>query len=297
MNRRRGSGEPRPPRIRWPTVRLPRRPLIPPSRPKDGVHFVHYLPRYVAGPGGRRPASPVDRSSEPAWERPAWHRSGAAHGPASRVRPGDTIWLFAQLHSRWGTLPPALDARIDVEAVTLLAGERRFVASRTSRWFPLTDSTAVLRALRTRRRDGASQALWRSFPAPVGAALRRMRTLDDAAELARWEASIDERGYDFVSYRLKDGTRPAFELVRRLVTAGRAVFWDRWSLPRRLAEGRETVADEVLERHLLRLLHGARRVWGVESPLYGDVDSYSAREREAAAARGTYQPWDPPAPH
>ena len=46
------------------------------------------------------------------YDRPKY-RQRMYSGVASRVGVGDTIWLFSQLSSPWGSLPPALDGKIE----------------------------------------------------------------------------------------------------------------------------------------------------------------------------------------
>jgi hypothetical protein len=65
-------------------------------------------------------------------------------------------------------------------------------------------------------------------------------------------------------------------------------FLDRWSLPRRLAERREIVADPALDEHLMKKLEKSAYVWGIESEKYSVADSYSAKERFRAMELGTY---------
>src|SRR3989337_1472456 len=105
-----------------------------------------------------------------------------------------------------------------------------------------------------------------------------MRELTEPALLVELEHRLDITPRDFISYRLIDGTRLACEKAFQLVKEGRAVFWDRWSLPRRLAERREFLNDETLDSHLQRVMSQCRIVWGIRTAKYGDPDSYSARE-------------------
>ena len=94
---------------------------------------------------------------------------------------------------------------------------------------------------------------------------------------------------NFISYRIADGTQQAFEKVQELLKRGNKVFWDRWCLPRRLAERRECVNDKALDAQLMSHLQMASVVWGIESPLYADVESYAQKECAAARELGTYK--------
>lgn len=230
------------------------------------------------------------------FERPQYHITRAVNGPAAEINEGDTIWLIGQLYSPWGKLPPAVDARIDVgERLELkdnngnLAGFR-YEAAPASRWFPLADVSTALDSLRTRRQDGKAEPLRKKPAQPIGQLLQRIRKLESGEPLIDWENALDENSFDFVSYRILDGTRAAFEKVKSLVDAGKAVFWDRWSLPRRLAERREFLSDEALEKYIEEQLKRAKIVWAINSPLYGKEESYSAREMLLGQKLGTYRP-------
>jgi hypothetical protein len=96
----------------------------------------------------------------------------------------------------------------------------------------------------------------------------------------------------FVSYRISDGSRGAFRKVHDLIEQGKVVFWDRWSLPRRLAERREIDPDpyfrRTLDEYLLEKLEKSAHVWGIESKKYSAEGSYSEKERSRAMKLGTY---------
>jgi hypothetical protein len=120
-----------------------------------------------------------------------------------------------------------------------------------------------------------------------------MRRLSSGDRFLVWESELNQRGFEFVSYRLCDGTPGAFTKVKCIVEAGRSVFWDRWSLPRRLAERREYLSDKALEAYIHKQLRRAAIVWGVASPLYGETDSYSAREMTLAKKLGIFVQFNP----
>lgn len=231
---------------------------------------------------------------EPAgFARPEYHVTRAANGPAAAVRPGDSIWLVAQLYTPWGKLPAALDARIDVSTV----GPRhrgsgfRYAAAEGSRWFPLADVAGVLVRLESLRLDGTTQPVVKDLSRPIGRYLQRMRCLTSAAPLRVWEEQLSSSGVHFISYRIADGTRAAFQLAHELSGAGVPFFWDRWSLPRRLAERREVVGESALDGRIEDYIRRAEVVWGVETPLYRQSGSYAERERQLASNLGTYRRW------
>jgi len=236
---------------------------------------------------------------------------------AARVKVGDTIWIFSQLRTPWDTppatkgtrsavaLPAALDAKIVVAKIRHLCSPRyhqsptfKYYAGKGSRWFPLFDCSKVISRLRTIDSKRVTKIDTNRRPLPhlckknqqIGNALQSMRQLADGRPLLDLEAQFSKRGFDFVSYRLKDGTRSALMQVRRLIREGRPVFWDRWSLPRGMAERRETQSPKVLNPHILKALNRHIRrsiqnsctVWGIQSDLYAQRGSYSRREKQQA---------------
>jgi len=258
------------------------------------MHFVHYVTRRVTvshHTSANKPWFAKRQQQEAGFQRPEFHVTRAEAGAAALAGRGDTIWLFSQLRSPWGSLPPALDARIEIAGVKgRTGGGREFLAGRRSRWFPLADASVLLENLRTASKSGGTRRLWSDPDLPVGHALQSMRLLSGEHQLLDWQRKLDERPLQFVSYRLKDGTRSAFAHIQNLI-AGRAaaIFWDRWCLPRRLAERREIVADAALDAYLLRVLAKSERVWGIQSPLYDAPGSYSSRERKLAHSLGTFR--------
>lgn len=231
---------------------------------------------------------------------PEFHTAPTNAGAAANIRDRDTIWLFSQLTGPWGALPPALDARIEVADVRRIDKNGktlyRFGAAAGSRWFPLYDANALLRRLHARRSDGVRSPLMRSAGTAVGQALRFVRRIDDTEPLRMHAERLQSTPYDFVSYRLLDGTAQAFTLVQQLLREGRSVFWDRWSMPRRLAERRETIDDEALDAFIAHSLRNSGRVHGILSPRYAEPTSYSFRERALAEQLGLFVPYPSQAP-
>ncbi|MBP5089160.1 hypothetical protein HUS91_27100 [Pseudomonas chlororaphis] len=127
----------------------------------------------------------------------------------------------------------------------------------------------------------------------IGQALQFLREIADPAPLFKHAARVEEMAPDFISYRMVDGTRTAFELAVRLLDNQRAVFWDRWSLPRRLAERDEHVAAMALDTHIAAAIEHARIVWGVHSERYALAGTYSKLEKEWAARLGKFRPYPP----
>ncbi len=256
-------------------------------------HFIHYLPRRVVINVPRKPSAlwfAETLSLSKGFVRPAYHVTRHQSGPAVSVRPGDVIWIVSQLVSPWGTLPPAIDARIDVGRIETTAdGRRRFAAARSSSWFPLYDATGLIAELTTIDATGQEAPL-RADPAiPVGQVLQSMRRLADAAPLLRHVEEIKSMPLNFISYRIADGTFGAFRKAAQLLRQRQAVYWDRWCLPRRLAERRELVSLPALDRHLMTKLKDSPTVWCIESPMYAAPASYSAKERARAIALGRYK--------
>jgi hypothetical protein len=216
-------------------------------------------------------------------------------GPSERIQKGDHIWIVGQLSSPWGRLPPSLDARIDVAAASKVitktrGGEkikmRHFKASGTSRWFPLADASKVLRRLKSRNKRGEELSLINNTNEPVGPMLQAIRELTIAEPLQAWERKLDSRGFDFVSYHLADGTQAAFKKVRSIVKRRGVVFWDRWSLPRRLAERRERLGEPELDRHIRGQIKRARSFWIIQSRGYRATGTYCKREFNWARKQG-----------
>ena len=209
-----------------------------------GNNFIHFNRREARLQFPDKPDDPWFAELQPdvaGFEIPKYHVTRANDGPAAEVKPGDTIWLIGQLYAPWGKLPAALDARIEVASCRPGRNQNgfRYSALPSSRWFPLADATAVLSTLHSCRSDGSIHPVIKDANRPAGQFLRRMRRLASAAPLRRWEAELDAKGFDFISYRICDGTRAASEKAQALIAQGIPVFWDRWSLPRRLAERRE----------------------------------------------------------
>lgn len=249
-------------------------------------HFIHYLSRRVITRFPHNPDSPWFaglQAVDDGFLCPKFHVSKRKTGPTRAVGSGDTIWIMSQVFSPWGSLPPGLDARIDVEHVEERNdGALCFISANTSSWFPLADATYILPTLESKTAQGAVGKVINNPSLPIGQSLQSMRLLVSAEPLQAWSLRITTMPANFVSYRISDGTSLAFVKVKQLLIQGEAVFWDRWCLPRRLAERREVVDDHALDDHLMRQLRQSTTVWGIESHAYAAEGSYSSKERVEA---------------
>ncbi len=262
-------------------------------------HFADYIKRVLVAPHQLNGSDVLERygsqSADAGVSGPVFHSVRGISGAVRRVRPGDTIWWFSQL--QWvgkRRLPPSLDARIEVAEVSDTGdGRMRFEAGPGSCWFPLWDADSLLHKLEVKSSDGAVSSLLVSPSQAAGQALRFMREVHDPGPLLKHTQAISNISHDFVSYRIDDGTELAFECVARLLDSGRSVFWDRWSLPRRLAEKGVHIDPIILESHIKTAIDQARVVWGVRSPSYGAEGTYSKLEMELAKSQGKLQHFPP----
>jgi hypothetical protein len=127
----------------------------------------------------------------------------------------------------------------------------------------------------------------------IGQALQFLREISDPSPLFWHAAQVEGIAPDFISYRMVDGTQSAFEIVKLLLNKRHAVFWDRWSLPRRLAERDVKVSHEALDSHIASVINSSRVVWGVLPELYAIDGSYSRLEKELANKLGKFRPYPP----
>ena len=148
------------------------------------AHLAHYASRRVVEPNYSSPGDPWFSKNQPedqGFEAPSYHVTRSTSGPAARVSPGDTLWIFSQLRSPWGSFPPALDAKISVAKVEDLRKHRsdkeaafQFYAGAGSSWFPLFDATMYSRDFDDRFDEGDSPAAcpcesadWQSVAQPA----------------------------------------------------------------------------------------------------------------------------------
>ena len=261
----------------------------------ESCHYIHYIPRRIVSRFPSSISAPwFSEFTEfgTGFTGPRYHVSRSQYGPATRVKSGDIIWLVSQLyHSTWGALPPSLDAKIEVDSVIKIDGMFKYSAGAASEWFPLVNMNNVLQNLTTANINQEESLLLSKESQSVGRALQSMRQLNDThLLLEEWATLVKNMSVDFISYRIVDGTKLAFEKVGELLDAKRSIFWDRWSLPRRLAERRELVNDIDLNNHILKELDRSEVVWGIETQKYSEPGSYSFVEYNRAKALGKYRP-------
>ena len=260
-----------------------------------GRHFIHYYRRQLLT---RFPDDPDDpfytefQPPEAGVEKPSFHVTRSERGAAAEVCPNDTIWLVSQLYSSWGSLPPALDARIEVAARDRRprgCPGYRYEAAATSRWFPLLDCSNMLQKIKTINKAGEIRNLQKDPAQPIGYSLQSMRELESAVPLISWEKKLESKRRHFISYRVVDGSHDAFDLAKSMISDRQQIFWDRWSLPRRLAERRELISDAALDAYLEDRIREADVVWGIETKQYAAASSYSLKEQCLAKDLGTYR--------
>lgn len=263
-------------------------------------HFAHYIKRIVIDPRDNHDSRDFPyaefQPEDQGFVAPAYHSVSVNSGVASRVAVGDKIWLFSQLSSPWGILPPSLDGMIRVAEIDKngrQAGRYRFSAAPDSKWHPLFCAANLIPDICTVNSEGKTRKLLHASTTAVGQALRFLREISDPRPLCYHAAQVENTPPDFVSYRIIDGTKSAFELTKHLMENKRAVFWDRWSLPRRLAERKENVGTEALDSHIKSVIQHSRVVWGVTSDLYAREGSYSLQEKELAIQLNKFRPYPP----
>lgn len=245
------------------------------------AHYAHYVKRIIAVPDYQDPNDPYyaeHQVEDDGFLRPKFHAHPGHAGLAKAVRPGDCIWLFSQLSGPWGKLPPSLDAQIHVSKVRTTEHGLHFYASKQSQWFPLFDATDFLSESSILEAREKNVACLNEEHTHIGQSLRFLRRIGQPNLLEAFAKNVLQSSLSFISYRLIDGTEAAFHIVRSELSIGRAVFWDRWSLPRRLAERREFVASRALDRRVFNAIDSAERVIGVCTPLYAREGSYSHSE-------------------
>ena len=276
-----------------------------------GNHYIHYLSRRVYLRFLNDKQSPnleqydrqnvkdelwfaEDQSLDDGFFYPMYHITRSKSGPSQDIKAGDIIWIISQLFSPWGHLPSALDAKVDVQEVIIQPdGNRKFIAAPSSIWFPLADMAATLDELYTVPNIGKPTLLMSNKNKPVGIYLQSIRKIESATNLIKWSDWLQGQSFHFISYRIRDGTKCAFEYTQKLLKDKddkKVVFWDRWSLPRRLVERREIVDDKALNFSLESKIINPKcsTVYGIESKLYSEPTSYAQREATLAKQLGKY---------
>lgn len=265
-----------------------------------GKHFAHYIKRTVVSMGAKIGSQDLpyleNQHEAQGFRSPVYHSVPLNSGVASRVTTGDTIWLFSQLGSPWGSLPPSLDGKIrvaEIEKNELHADRYLFRATSDSKWYSLFSAAELICELKAIDAQGNVRGLLNTPRAAIGQALQFLREISDPSPLINHAARVEEMAPDFISYRMVDGTKAAFELAKLLMDKKRAVFWDRWSLPRRLAERDEYVGPKALDSYVATTISNSRVVWGVCSELYAVDGSYSKLEKDLATRLDKFRPYPP----
>jgi hypothetical protein len=264
------------------------------------ANFAHYIRRTISvsseNAGNALPYT-ENQPDDQGFERPIYHSVPKSSGAAGRAKVGDTFWLFSQLSTPWGKLPPSLDGRIVVKNISRTGTGRttriRFEAGDSSEWFPIFNASAVASTLLSRSSFGETNSLFSAKACAIGQALRFPREIANAEVLVAHCKTIISTPLEFVSYRMVDGTKTAFELTRQLADSGKSVFWDRWSLPRRMSERGDRLSHLALDNHIHQKIAGSRWVWGAQSPEYAAPSSYSLLEMELAKELKKFSPYPP----
>lgn len=260
--------------------------------------YIHYVKRTILSRNPKDINSPWFselQKYDHGFDKPVYHVTRSNSWPANIVKPGDTIWLVSQISSPWGKLPPSIDASIFVKSVDKIFDERgkikfRFNAGNDSKWFPLADAAKIIEKLAVVSKNNKITKPYSQKMDNLGQAFQSMRKIHSLDIIRQWAQEVSERDLHFISYRVVDGTQMAFIKIDSLLKKDLCVFWDRWSLPRRLAERRELVSDKSLDLILTQNIQKAQVVWGIESPKYSETGSYSAKEKMFASSLGKYKP-------
>lgn len=254
-------------------------------------HFIHYIRRRITLSGSNDCCvfEYGNQNVDDGIWQPNYHITRKTNGVILNVEIGSVIWIFSVLCSPWGKIGPSLDAKIVVENVEKTdEGKFKFIANKESLWFPLCNASAVLTKLETVDKKGTLSQLITDNEKPLGIYLQSLRQLSNSDILINWSNKIIESKYDFISYRIADGIEKSFYKAKELFNENINIFWDRFSLPRRLAERREFIDDKNLDEFILFKIDNCDKVWGVETPKYAEKESYSFKEMEYAKKRNKY---------
>lgn len=260
--------------------------------------FIHYIKREIILNAPDDPASPFYaelQAYDSGFEVPKSHVTRSKSWPVKEIEEDDVIWLVSQLSAPWGKLPPAIDGKIVVGAIKEIKLEEEkskiiFTAKEGSAWFPLVDGTNILSNLEVMLKEGKAECPYNPQKDNLGQAFQSLKKIhcSSALNLNNWASEILNKEFEFISYKISDGTKSAFIRAEQQIKLGSSVFWDRWSLPRRLAERRELVSDEALDKLLMKKIEESSLVWGIESPRYGEEGSYSQKEKQLALRLNKY---------
>jgi TIR domain len=183
---------------------------------------------------------------------------------AQRVRTGDIIWLVGS-YRRMGRPEASFDGRIVVANVRKEGNKLIFAAGDGSAWLPWVDSTELLYSCKFATRRGLI-TLERSRA--LGQQLRFTLQISSrsALEVEGFARAVLRRPSLFVSYRWAKSSDVVAALIPMLSALGYAVWWDRWSGPRRLAK--EKAPSPELALMLAMAIEHASTALVVLSPGY-----------------------------
>jgi hypothetical protein len=255
------------------------------------THVLAYIKRHVAAKAAESPEK--DPSVIEALTAPAGHGFGqdwlwGRHRRGERI----VIWLVGVLRSGRRYMPPSLDARIEVvEAFDRGHGQappyvRRLLdtykyafAAEPSRsyYLPWLDASRLLQGLRF---EGGTSPSWLDniraenwSLLPRNLQTPRVLTADDAALVEGFAARARSAPVAFLSYRWDEGTEAAREVALRLSGAGVGVWWDRWSMPRSVAESKAGIHPEGVRRAIEAGLSFCRYGVAIRSESYASPKS------------------------
>jgi hypothetical protein len=260
-------------------------------------HYIHYIKREIIHNTPNDPESPYFaelQEYDSGFDSPKFHATRVKSWPVNEIQEDDVIWLVGQLSAKWGRLAPSLDGKVIVGSIEEINVEgrkvkTRFTAKDGSMWFPLADASSVLSSMDIALKNGRIKRLYSKQRNNLGQAFQSIKKIHNPSILTDWADEVLSRDMEFISYRIADGTRGAFERAEKQIGLGGAVFWDRWSLPRRLAERRELVSDQALDVFLRSKIRSSTVVWGIESKGYSEIGSYSQKEKVLALSLNKYK--------
>jgi hypothetical protein len=257
-------------------------------------HYAHYVKRTVKSKNTIFPPKSGESQQQcDGFNTPVFHSIPINSGVAARIKANDHIWIFSQLSSDFGVLPPSLDACIIVESIDIVDdGYKRFkfIADvEKSKWFPLFDATELISKLDTINAQNNTRPLLNTPTTAIGQALQFVREIADPTQLFLHANKLAQLQPEFISYRIKDGMLNAFMHAKSLLEKQTPILWDRWSLPRRLTERDEEVDAVKLDQSIVDMINRSTKVWGIYSELYAAEKSYSKLEMEMAKRLGKFQ--------
>lgn len=212
------------------------------------------------------------------------------------------VWLFSVMrHQQW-CLPPALDARIEVNRAFDQAGAAH--APPYVQWllqhqrfaYAFEPTLAPLSAPAQTDLPGTCYLPWNHFGPTLRQMIPHAAMPDTASELqpssayaaalqhfqtprhltpanvARLEAyarAVWAMPKGFVSYRRKEAPVLAMQAAARLFHHGFAPWWDQWAMPRKVAEEEALCASAAVEATLHAAIDASHCALSIHSASYG----------------------------